>query len=82
MDRSRMCILQNAEAVVRRCSIKQAFLKILQNSQIHEKQLCRSLFFNRVPILEACNFIKTENPAHVLLCELLQTFRKSSNDYF
>ena len=34
------------EAVVRRCSVKQVFFEISQNSQ--EKNLCHCLFFNKV----------------------------------
>ena len=39
-------ILRLSEAVVQRCSVKKVFIQISQSSQ--EKQLCQSLFFNKV----------------------------------
>ena len=43
-------VLKNTEAVARRCSIKQVFLEILQNSQ--ENICVRVSFFNKVAGLE------------------------------
>ena len=41
------CIFtKSSEAVAQRCSVKKMFLELSQNSQ--EKQLCQSLFFNKV----------------------------------
>ena len=46
---------RNTEAVLRRCTSEQVFLKIWQCSQ---KNTCFGAFFNKYPGLKACNFIK------------------------
>ena len=62
------------EAVVQTCSVNKMFLKISQNSQ--EKNLCQSLFFNKVAGLraQACNFIKKETLARVFSLEFCEIF--------
>ena len=67
------------EAVVQRCSVRNIFLEISQNSQ--EKNLCQSLFFNRAAGLrpKACNFIKKKTLAQVSSCELCEI---SKNTFF
>ena len=53
------------EEVAQRCSVRNVFLKISQNSQ---ENTCA-----RVPLLikkpQACNFIETETVAQVFSCE-------------
>ena len=51
------CFL-SSEVVVR-CSVKKIFLKILQNSQ--EKNMCRSLFFNKIADLRPATLLKRDS---------------------
>ena len=44
------------EAVALRCSVKNVFLEILQNSQ--ENTLCQGLFFNKVASLNPATLLK------------------------
>ena len=46
----------NTEAVVRRCSVKEVFLKILQ--KFKGKHLCESLSFNKVACLRPATLLK------------------------
>ena len=54
---------QNLEVVVRRCSVKKAFVKLTG------KHLCQSLFFN--------NFIKKVTLAQVFSCEFCEIFKNT-----
>ena len=59
-----------SEVVVQRCSVKEVFLEISQNSQ---ENTCVRVFFRP----EAGNFIKKETLTQVLSCE----FYKISNTF-
>ena len=59
------------ESVLRRCSVKKTFLKILQNSL--ENTCARVSFLIK---LTACNLIKKETLAHVFSCELCEISNK------
>ena len=59
-----MKVLQR-EALVQKCSVKKAFLKILQNSQ---ENTCDRVSFLGL----ACNFIKKETLAQVFSCEFCE----------
>ena len=63
-----------SEAVVRRCSVKNVVLKILQNSQ---ENTCARVFFNKVAGLrpQPCNFIKNET--QLSSCEFCEIFKYS-----
>ena len=68
-DRDNLVLKRNwnvisAEAVVRRCSIKKVFLKILLNSQ-------------ETPVPEPCNFIQKETMAQVIFCEFCKNFKNT-----
>ena len=54
--------------------MKKGILKNL--SKFTEKQLCQSLFFNKVAG-GACNFIKKETLAQVLSCEFCKLFKNT-----
>ena len=69
------CFCTSIETVTRRCSVKDVFLKISQNSQ--EKNLCQILFFNKVAGLSSATLLK-EDLAQELSCE----FRKISKKFF
>ena len=56
------------EAVTQRCSVKKAFLEILQNSQ--ENTCVRVSFL--IKLKAACNFIKKETLTRVLSCEFCE----------
>ena len=53
----------NIKSSHRRCSVRKVFLEISQNS--HEKNLCQSLFFNKVA--------GKETLAQVFFCEIWET---------
>ena len=67
-------LLSNQEAVVKRCSAKNVFLEISQNSQ---ENFCASVSF--LIKLQACNFIKKETLAQVFSCEFYEI---SKNTFF
>ena len=57
-----------------RCSIKQVFLKISQNSQ--ENTLVGVSFLIKLQV-SACNFIKKETVAQVFSCEIYEIFKNT-----
>ena len=63
-------VSEKAEAVVRKCSVKTAFLEILQNSQ--ENTCARDYFLIKLQA-EACNFNKKETLAQVFSCRFCET---------
>ena len=63
-----------SEAVVRRCSVKQVFLKNSQNSQ--ENTCARASFLNKVADV-VCNFIKKETLAQVFSCGFCGSFKNT-----
>ena len=65
----------NPEAVVRRCSVKNLFLEISQNSQ--ESTLARDTFLMKLQ--KTCNFINRESLAQVFSCEFCEI---SKNTFF
>ena len=68
--------METSEKVVRRGSVKKAFLKISQNSQ--GKTCARVSFLIKLQA-SACNFIKKETLAQVFSCEFREIFK---NTYF
>ena len=58
-------VMQITEAVARRYTVKNVFLKILQNS--YENNCVVVLFLIMRP--EACNFVKKETATKVFSCE-------------
>ena len=66
--------LCNAEAVVRRCSVKKVFLEISQNSQ--ENTCARDFLLIKLQA-KACNFIKKESLAQVFSCEFYKISRNT-----
>ena len=69
-------MVEDEEAVVRRCFVKKVFLKIPQNSQ--ENTCARDSFLIKLQAL-ACNFIKKETLAQVFSCEFCEI---SKNTFF
>ena len=67
-------LLKVLEAVAQRCSVKEVFLQISQNSQ---ENTCARVSFLRKP--QACNFIKKETLAQVFSCEFCKI---SKNTFF
>ena len=65
-----------SEAVIRKCSVKKEFLKILQNSQ---ENICAKIFFIKAAGLRPETLSKKDTPAEVFSCELYEIFR---NTYF
>ena len=63
-----------SKAVVRRCSSKLVFLKILQYPQVIP--VLESLF-NKVSELKASNYIKKKTPTQVFSCEYGKIFMNS-----
>ena len=59
----------SSEAVAQRCSVKEVFLEILQNSQ---ENTCARVFLLIKWQASACNFIKKENLAQVFSCEFCE----------
>ena len=59
------------EAVIRRCSSKQVFLKISQISPMLES------LFNKAAGFQTCNFIIKETPTQVDSCEYCKMFQNS-----
>ena len=66
-------MLEKAEAVAQRCSVKKVFLEI---SQYLQENICAGV--SSLIKLQACNFIKKETPAQVCSCE----FREISKNTF
>ena len=63
-----------SEPVARRCSVKNVFLEILQNSQ--ENNCARVSFLIRLQA-SARNFIKKETLAQVFSCEFCEILKKT-----
>ena len=61
--------VRDAEAVVRKCSVKEVFLKILQNSQ--ENTCARASFLIKL------QFIKKQTLAQVFSCEFCELFKNT-----
>ena len=59
----------HAEAVAQRCSIKEVFLKVSQNSL---ENTCARVSFLLKLQTETCNFIKKEILAQVLSCKFCE----------
>ena len=61
----------------RRCSLKKGVLR--KFSKFIGKQLCQSLFFNKVAGLrpQACNFIRKETLAQIFSCEFCEIFKNT-----
>ena len=60
---------------MKRSSHPEVFCKkvVLRNfAKFTGKDLCQSLFFNKVASLETCNFIKKETSAQVFSCEFCE----------
>ena len=66
-------MLEKAEAVAQRCSVKKVFLEI---SQYLQENICAGV--SSLIKLQACNFIKKETPAQECSCE----FREISKNTF
>ena len=59
------------EAVVQRCSVKNAFLEILQNSQ---ETTCATVSILIKLQAEACKYIKKEPLAQMFSCKFFRNF--------
>ena len=68
------CLLERAEVVGKRCSVKQVFLEISQNSQ--ENTCVRVSFVIKLQASD-CNFIKKEIPTQVFSCEFCKTSKNT-----
>ena len=70
-------IPSDLEAVVRRCSVKNVFLKVSQKSQ--ENNCVRVSFLIKLQAsdLQTFNFIKNETLAQVFSCELCEFFKST-----
>ena len=55
---------------------------VLKNSQISQETSVLESFFNNVPCLQACKFIKIDSNICVFLRNLRNFYRKSVNDCF
>ena len=65
---------KSSEAVDQRCSVKNVFLKISQNSQ--ENTCARASFLIRLQA-ETCNFIKNKTLAQICCCEFCKIFKNT-----
>ena len=65
------------EAVVQRCSVREGVLRNF--AKFTGKQLCQSIFLNKVAGQKACNFIEKETLAQVFSCEFTEV---SKNTFF
>ena len=65
LKRANKCIINiSKEAVIRRCSVKKVFLKILESSQ---ENTCASVSFLIKLQAKTCNFIKKDSGTGVFL---------------
>ena len=75
-NRRYIFFLKSTEAVAQRCSVKNLFIEIFQNS--YQNTCVRVSFFIKLQA-SMCNFIKKETLAQVFPCEFCKIFK---NTYF